>query len=85
MVNDTETGDRADDGPPDPKQHVLNMLLQFSQTDNFTPSKEMHGLSGMNAIAHIICMKDYEIYCLRMALAHSRAIIDVRREATNDN
>lgn len=85
MVNDTETGDRSDDGPPDPKQRLLNMLQQAAQANNSSPGKEMLGLPNMNVIAHIMCAKDYEIYCLRMALAHSRAIIDVRREATNDN
>lgn len=85
MVNDTETGDRTDDGPPDPKHRLLKMLQQAVQADNSSPGKEMLGLPNMNVIAHIMCAKDYEIYCLRMAVAHAKTIIDMRRESINVN
>lgn len=85
MVNDTETGDRADDGPTDPKQRLLNMLQQAAQANSFSPWMPVHGFSNMNVIAHIMCMKDYEIYCLRMAVAHAKTIIDMRRESINVN
>lgn len=85
MVNDMETGDRMDDGPPDPKQRLLNMLQQASQTGNPSSGKDIPESPNMNIIAHIMCMKDYEIYCLSMAVAHARTIIDMRRESINVN
>lgn len=85
MVNDTETGDQMDGGPPDPKQRLLNMLQQAAQDDNSPPEKGMHFPTDMNAIMHIMYMKDYEIYCLRMAVAHAKTIIDMRRESINVN